>query len=48
MSINAVKGIEFGLGFNSCKIKGSEHNDIFVKTDNKIQTKTNNSGGIQG
>ena len=48
MSINAVKGIEFGLGFDSCKIKGSEYNDIFVKTNNKIQTKTNNSGGIQG
>ena len=48
MSINAVKGIEFGLGFDSCKLKGSEYNDIFVKRNDKIETITNNSGGIQG
>ena len=48
MSINAVKGIEFGLGFGSCKLKGSEYNDIFVKKGNKIETTSNNSGGIQG
>ena len=48
MSINAVKGIEFGLGFDSCKLKGSEYNDIFVKRRKKIETASNNSGGIQG
>ena len=45
LSINAVKGFEFGSGFNGTKLKGSEHNDSF-KSDGK--TKTNNSGGIQG
>jgi len=48
MSINAVKGIEFGLGFDSCKLKGSEYNDIFIKRGGKIETASNNSGGIQG
>ena len=48
MSINATKGIEFGSGFESSKMKGSNHNDIFIKNNNKIKTKTNNSGGIQG
>ena len=45
LSINAVKGFEFGSGFKGSKMKGSEHNDIFTK-DGK--TKTNLSGGIQG
>ena len=45
LSINAVKGFEFGSGFNGTKLKGSEHNDSF-SSDGK--TKTNNSGGIQG
>ncbi|WGH27582.1 MAG: chorismate synthase [Candidatus Shikimatogenerans bostrichidophilus] len=45
LSINAVKGFEYGSGFKGTKIKGSKHNDIFIK--NGI-TKTNNSGGIQG
>ena len=48
LSINAVKGIEFGLGFQSTKLKGSEHNDEFFVEDDKIRTKTNFSGGIQG
>ncbi len=48
MSINAVKGIDFGLGFDSCKLKGSEYNDVFIKKGEKIETLTNNSGGIQG
>lgn len=48
MSINAVKGIEFGLGFSSSQLKGSEYNDIFFSDNNKINTKTNNCGGIQG
>ncbi|NVJ89797.1 MAG: chorismate synthase [Flavobacteriaceae bacterium] len=45
LSINAVKGFEFGSGFCGAKMKGSEHNDIF-STDGT--TKSNLSGGIQG
>jgi chorismate synthase len=45
LSINAVKGFEFGSGFEGTKLKGSQHNDSF-NADGK--TKTNNSGGIQG
>jgi chorismate synthase len=45
LSINAVKGFEFGSGFEGTKLKGSQHNDSF-NSDGK--TKTNNSGGIQG
>ena len=45
LSINAVKGIEFGSGFCGAKMKGSEHNDLYNKDGT---TKTNLSGGIQG
>jgi len=45
LSINAVKGFEFGSGFQGTQLKGSQHNDSF-NSDGK--TKTNNSGGIQG
>ena len=48
LSINACKGIEFGSGFGSIGMLGSEHNDLFTKTNNQIKTATNNSGGIQG
>lgn len=51
LSINAVKGFEIGSGFDSTKYKGSELNDVFIPSKNNdtgIQTKTNNSGGIQG
>lgn len=48
LSINAVKGFEYGSGFASIKMKGSEHNDIFEKVDGKIKTQTNYSGGVQG
>ncbi len=50
LSINASKGVEFGSGFDGTLMKGSEHNDIFYKdkSDGKIKTKTNYSGGIQG
>ncbi|UKN02524.1 chorismate synthase [Paracrocinitomix mangrovi] len=47
-SINAVKGFELGSGFGSVLMKGSEHNDEFEVVENKIKTKTNFSGGIQG
>ncbi|MDC0924464.1 chorismate synthase [Flavobacteriaceae bacterium] len=45
LSINAVKGFEYGSGFDGSKLKGSQHNDSF-NFDGK--TETNNSGGIQG
>ncbi len=45
LSINAVKGFEYGSGFQGVKMKGSEHNDAF---NNDGTTKTNHSGGIQG
>lgn len=48
LSINAVKGFEYGSGFEGVKMSGSSHNDLFVKSENGIETKTNNSGGIQG
>ncbi|MFZ4520604.1 MAG: chorismate synthase [Bacteroidales bacterium] len=48
LSINAVKGFDYGSGFTSASMKGSDHNDIFVSKDNNIRTLTNNSGGIQG
>ncbi|MFT4545941.1 MAG: chorismate synthase [Bacteroidia bacterium] len=48
LSINAVKGFEIGSGFASTKMKGSEHNDFFTSDEEKITTKTNNSGGVQG
>ncbi len=49
LSINAVKGFEYGSGFKGTEMKGSEHNDIFYKSEDlKIRTRTNHSGGIQG
>lgn len=48
LSINAVKGFEFGSGFESASKRGSEINDEFVLVENEIKTKTNFSGGIQG
>jgi len=47
-SVPAVKGIEFGLGFDSATISGSENNDEFFTKNGKIVTKTNNCGGILG
>lgn len=48
LSINAVKGFEYGEGFSGVTARGSEQNDIFVSTDNGITTASNHSGGIQG
>ena len=45
LSINAVKGFEYGSGFSGTHLKGSEHNDIFSSDNSTI---TNYSGGIQG
>lgn len=48
LSINTVKAFEYGSGFASAMMKGSEHNDEFEMIDNKVHTNTNHDGGIQG
>ena len=49
LSINAVKGFEYGSGFDGVEMYGSEHNDaIYQNEEGKVYTKTNYSGGIQG
>lgn len=48
LSINAVKGFEFGSGFGSVIMTGYNHNDIFYEEDGIVKTRTNYSGGIQG
>jgi len=48
LSINATHGFDYGRGFEGVSLKGSEMNDAFVKVDDKVSTRTNNSGGIQG
>jgi chorismate synthase len=48
LSINAVKGFEYGSGFAGIEMLGSEHNDEIVNDNSQIYTKTNHSGGIQG
>lgn len=49
LSINAVKGFEYGSGFEGVELLGSAHNDLFVKGENgQIHTTSNHSGGIQG
>lgn len=48
LSINAVKGFEYGSGFEGVKMRGSEHNDAFYTEGDRVRTRTNHSGGIQG
>ncbi len=48
LGINAVKGFEYGMGFEEITKKGSEVNDEFYEEGGKILTRTNYSGGIQG
>lgn len=49
LSINAVKGFEYGSGFAGSELYGSEHNDAFYTDEQgRVRTKTNHSGGIQG
>jgi len=48
LSINACKGFEYGSGFAGVRMRGSEHNDAFIKEGDTVKTTTNHSGGIQG
>jgi len=48
MSIGAVKGVEFGAGFEAAQMYGSDNNDNFYMFDNKVRKYTNNSGGVLG
>ena len=48
LGINAVKGFEYGEGFDGVSQRGSEQNDIFFSDNGQISTRTNHSGGIQG
>ncbi|MDX5348589.1 MAG: chorismate synthase [Hymenobacteraceae bacterium] len=49
LSINAVKGFEYGSGFSGAAMYGSQHNDLFYTSEaGSVKTKTNFSGGIQG
>ena len=47
-SIPAVKGVEFGAGFDAATLFGSQNNDPFVTDGKTVRTKTNNAGGILG
>lgn len=48
LGINAVKGFEYGSGFEGIRLRGSQHNDEFYNEGGRIRTKTNHSGGVQG
>ncbi len=48
LSLPATKGFEIGSGFAGTRLRGSEHNDAFVKEGDRIRTLTNRSGGVQG
>lgn len=48
LSINAVKGFEYGSGFGGVRMLGSQHNDPFEMEEGAVRTTSNHSGGIQG
>ncbi|MBQ3217520.1 MAG: chorismate synthase [Akkermansia sp.] len=48
LSIPACKGFEIGSGFGAPALKGSEHNDPYYMEGDRVRTRTNNSGGVQG
>jgi len=48
LSIPAAKGFEIGSGFAGARMRGSQHNDLFIKKDDRLGTLTNYSGGVQG
>ena len=48
LSLPATKGFEIGSGFGGTRMRGSEHNDVFVMKNGRLGTMTNRSGGVQG
>jgi chorismate synthase len=48
LSIPATKGFEIGSGFAGSRMRGSAHNDVFIKKGALLGTRTNYSGGVQG
>src|SRR6202789_994836 len=48
LSLPATKGFEIGSGFAGTLLKGSEHNDAFYQEGDRVRTRTNRSGGVQG
>lgn len=48
LSIPATKGFEIGSGFDGTRLRGSQHNDLFVAKPHGLGTLTNFSGGVQG
>ena len=48
LSIPAAKGFEIGSGFEGSRMRGSAHNDAFIKKGDRLGTKSNYSGGVQG
>ncbi len=46
--IPAIKGIEFGAGFEACQMRGSAHNDCYRYEEGQVKIKSNNAGGILG
>ncbi|MDO4952192.1 MAG: chorismate synthase, partial [Bacteroidales bacterium] len=48
LTINAVKGFQYGEGFDGLTDRGSQQNDVFISDNGRISTATNHSGGIQG
>ena len=47
-AIPGIKGVEFGIGFGGCDLRGSEYNDALVSRGGVVSTLTNNNGGING
>ncbi|MBI4512013.1 MAG: chorismate synthase [Deltaproteobacteria bacterium] len=48
LSLPAAKGFEIGSGFAGARMTGSQHNDLFYRQGDRIRTRTNHSGGVQG
>jgi len=48
LSLPATKGFEIGSGFDGVSLKGSEHNDPFIKEGDSVRAPSNRSGGVQG
>jgi len=48
MSLPATRGFEVGEGFRATRLRGSAHNDAFYREGERVRTRTNRSGGVQG